>query len=231
MRQLTTSQEAIHRDPSLVHNQRASQLTRLGIPGTLGEIYADYVDWPQIARPVRRRCPPGLARRTPACQWGFAVQLAAGVHRSRDGRLMLGGSPPRLLRLNPAAARLLRSGRFAVTDHASAALARRLVDIGVAHPRPPACPVREVTIVIPVRDRAAALDRLLARLRAGPDSAGLPQSLLAHPLLRPLDDIAYGTGLWAGALRNRSVAHLLPRFAARAAGLRPARYPGRAPCI
>ena len=165
-------------------------------------------------------------RRTPACQWGFAVQLAAGVHRSRDGRLMLGGSPPRLLRLNPAAARLLRSGRFAVTDHASAALARRLVDIGVAHPRPPACPVRDVTIVIPVRDRAAALDRLLARLRAGPDSAGLPQSLLAHPLLRPLDDIAYGTGLWAGALRNRSVAHLLPRFAARTVRLTSGPVPG-----
>jgi len=46
---------------------------------------------------------------------------------------------------------------------------------------------------------------------------GRPQSLLAHPLLRRLDDIAYGTGLWAGALRSRSVAHLLPRFAARTA--------------
>jgi mycofactocin glycosyltransferase len=105
---------------------------------------------------------------------GFAVQLAAGVHRSGDGRLMLGGSPSRLLRLNPAAARLLRPGRFTVTDHASAALARRLVDIGVAHPRPAACPVRDVTIVIPVRDRAAELGRLLDRLRADPDTAGLP---------------------------------------------------------
>jgi len=34
---------------------------------------------------------------------GFAVQLAADVHRSRNGRLMLGGSPARLLRLTPAA--------------------------------------------------------------------------------------------------------------------------------
>jgi mycofactocin glycosyltransferase len=105
---------------------------------------------------------------------GFAVELAAGVHRSRDGRLMLGGSPPRLLKLNPAAARLLRPGRFAVTGRASAALARRLVDIGAAHPRPPARPVRDVTIVIPVRDRPAELGRLLHRLRADPDTAELP---------------------------------------------------------
>jgi len=33
---------------------------------------------------------------------GFAVQLAADVHRSRNGRLMLGGSPARLLRLTAA---------------------------------------------------------------------------------------------------------------------------------
>jgi mycofactocin glycosyltransferase len=104
---------------------------------------------------------------------GFTVQLCADVHRSRDGRLMLGGSPPRLLRLTPAAARLLEPGRFAVTDRASAALARRLVDSGVANPRPPPCPVRDVTIVIPVRDRAAELDRLLARLRADPESLRL----------------------------------------------------------
>ena len=51
--------------------------------------------------------------------------------------LMLGGSPPRLLRLSKSAARLLEPGRFTVTDAATAALARRLVDIGVAHPRPP----------------------------------------------------------------------------------------------
>ena len=105
---------------------------------------------------------------------GFAVQLAAGVHRSRNGQLMLGGSPPRLLRLTPAAARLLRPGCFAVTDPASSALARRLVDSGMAHPRPPACQVHDVTVVIPVRDRAAQLGQLLARLRAAAETSQLP---------------------------------------------------------
>ncbi len=63
MNPLTTSQEAIDHDQSLVHNWRVSQLTRLGIPGALAEIYADCIDWHQIARLVRRGCPPGLALR------------------------------------------------------------------------------------------------------------------------------------------------------------------------
>src|SRR5450755_806853 len=67
---------------------------------------------------------------------GFAVELADDVHRSRNGRLMLGGSPLRLLRLSASAAQLLEPGRFVVADAATAGLARRLVDIGVVHPRP-----------------------------------------------------------------------------------------------
>jgi len=105
---------------------------------------------------------------------GFAVELANDVHRSRDGRLMLGGSPPRLLRLSASAARLLGPGRFTVVDAATAAVARRLVDIGVALPRPDAQPVRDLTIVIPVRDRPHLLRELLTTLRADPETSGLP---------------------------------------------------------
>jgi mycofactocin glycosyltransferase len=105
---------------------------------------------------------------------GFAVELAEDVHRSRDGRLMLGGSPPRLLRLSEPAARVLEPGRFTVTDAATAALARRLVDIGIALPRPPAQIVRDVTIVIPVQDRACLLHQLLTALCADPETSGVP---------------------------------------------------------
>ena len=59
----TTGQEAIGHDESLVHNWRVSQLERLGVPGPLAEIYADCIDWHQIAQLVRRGCPPGLALR------------------------------------------------------------------------------------------------------------------------------------------------------------------------
>ena len=58
-----TGHDAISRDDMLVHNWRVSQLTRLGISGPLAEIYADRVDWHQIARLVQRGCPPQLALR------------------------------------------------------------------------------------------------------------------------------------------------------------------------
>ena len=58
-----TGHDAIGCDSGLVHNWRVSQLTRLGIPGLLAEIYADRIDWHQVARLVQRGCPPQLALR------------------------------------------------------------------------------------------------------------------------------------------------------------------------
>ena len=55
--------EAIDHDRALVHNWRAAQLRRLGIPEPLAEVYADRLDWHQVARLVRRGCPPRLALR------------------------------------------------------------------------------------------------------------------------------------------------------------------------
>ena len=52
--------------------------------------------------------------------------------------MLLGGAPPRMLRLAPAGRALLAGGGFTVTDATSAALARRLLDGGVAHPVPDA---------------------------------------------------------------------------------------------
>ena len=58
-----TGHDAIIRDNRLMHNWRVSQLTRLGIPGPLAEIYADRIDWHQVARLVQHSCPPRLALR------------------------------------------------------------------------------------------------------------------------------------------------------------------------
>ena len=58
-----TGHDAISRDNRLMHNWRVSQLTRLGLPGPLAEIYADRIDWHQVARLVQRGCPPLLALR------------------------------------------------------------------------------------------------------------------------------------------------------------------------
>ena len=55
--------EAVDYEKLLVHNWRVSQLTRLGIPDPLAEIYADRIDWHQVARLVQRGCPARLALR------------------------------------------------------------------------------------------------------------------------------------------------------------------------
>jgi hypothetical protein len=59
----STGRGAIGHDDLLVHRWRVSQLTRLGIPGPLAEIYADRIDWHQVDRLVQRGCPARLALR------------------------------------------------------------------------------------------------------------------------------------------------------------------------
>ena len=57
----TPRHEAIDHDDLLVHEWRVTQLTRLGIPWPLAQAAAGYVDWHQVAKLVRRGCPPRLA--------------------------------------------------------------------------------------------------------------------------------------------------------------------------
>jgi hypothetical protein len=51
-----------HTEPR-VHEWRVAQLRRLGISEVLAEVYADRIDWHQIARLVQGGCPPRLALR------------------------------------------------------------------------------------------------------------------------------------------------------------------------
>jgi hypothetical protein len=53
--------EAVDDDDRRVHDWRVTRLTRLGIPWSLAQAAADHVDWHQVARLVRRGCPPRLA--------------------------------------------------------------------------------------------------------------------------------------------------------------------------
>ena len=63
MEPFATGHQAMDRDREAVHDWRVSQLIRLGFPGTLAEVYADRIDWHQIARLVRGGCPARLALR------------------------------------------------------------------------------------------------------------------------------------------------------------------------
>jgi len=102
---------------------------------------------------------------TPRLPVGFAVQLDPAVRWLDHGAALIGGSPPRLLRLAPLARELLAQPQLEVRDRQTAALARTLLDAGVAHPRPArGAEVSEVTVVVPVRDNPAGLATLLAAL-------------------------------------------------------------------
>ena len=83
-----------------------------------------------------------------------------------DETTLFGGMPARVLRLSGGGVKAwteLRDGP--VRTATAGALARRLIDTGLAHPRPPEPQVApQVTVVIPVRDRPTMLARCLASL-------------------------------------------------------------------
>jgi mycofactocin system glycosyltransferase len=96
---------------------------------------------------------------------GFRVALDRSAREVAPG-VWCGGTPTRVVRLTGAGQsvwRVLLAGE--VDSVASGVLARRLTDGGLAHPCPPvATDPADVTVVVPVRDRAPLLDRCLAAL-------------------------------------------------------------------
>ena len=95
---------------------------------------------------------------------GWRLVIDPSVRSLDDGRALVGGFPGRLLRLS-ASGQTALAGLIAGTRGSVAArrLGRRLVNAGMAHPRPPAThDSADVTVVIPVKDRADLLDRCLS---------------------------------------------------------------------
>lgn len=107
-------------------------------------------------------------------------ELAPGVRTFRRGRVVIGGSPLRCLRLSErGAASLARLTRRSDIEPrgGEARFASRLIDAGILMPRPgvgvgPYRP-EDVTIVVPVRDDAASLDHCLAAIRKHDPGGGL----------------------------------------------------------
>jgi len=109
---------------------------------------------------------------------GFGLALDSSLRRFRDGTVLAGGHPGRVVTLTPDGAAVLDAlvaggaGGGAPAGSAEAvALAGRLVWSGMAHPRPPLDAAgragrlgHDVTVVVPALDRPDALDRCLASL-------------------------------------------------------------------
>jgi mycofactocin glycosyltransferase len=98
---------------------------------------------------------------------GWTVVPDGDTKWSADGACLYGGSPWRMLRLTGPGAALVRDllAGLPVDDSAAAALARRLVDAGLAHPVPPPdVTVGDIDVVVPAYGRSAHLDECLAAL-------------------------------------------------------------------
>ena len=57
----STDQLEVPDEEVLVHDWRAEQLRRLGLPAPVAEVFADLVDWHAIAELVQWGCPAELA--------------------------------------------------------------------------------------------------------------------------------------------------------------------------
>ncbi|MGV9746718.1 mycofactocin biosynthesis glycosyltransferase MftF [Rhodococcus zopfii] len=111
----------------------------------------------------------GATTRTPTSRLpdGFGVRIDPRVRAFSDGRVLIGGSPTRMLKLAPAAVAMLDDGYLRVVDSKTAVVARRLLDSGVGNPRPTALPsTSDVTVVVPAKDNPAGLRRLLQALES-----------------------------------------------------------------
>lgn len=102
---------------------------------------------------------------------GFRIALDPATRRVDDGATLIGGSPLRIVRLAPAGRRLVdrwADGAPVGATGGAQHLARRLLDAGLAHPRPADAPPpfgpADVSAVVPILGDAGDLDRTLSTL-------------------------------------------------------------------
>lgn len=126
---------------------------------------------------------------------GWRLRVDPATRRLDGGRVLVGGAPLRLLRLNAAAAKVvdrLDAGDEVGEGSGAQQLARRLLDAGMAHPVPDAARLGrgDVTLVVPIHGEPAELDATLGRTGgagavvvvddASPDAAGVAAVAARH---------------------------------------------------
>jgi mycofactocin glycosyltransferase len=145
---------------------------------------------------------------------GFRIAFDPTLRWNLGGRVLVGGTPPRVIRLTDAGREALLELTQIGTDSVPVRLlARHLVDAGMAHPIPPKSGGDfATTIVVPVRDRPEMLASCLAALhQCAPvivvDDGSLDRALTASICERyGADLIRLDPGRGAAAARNAAVA-------------------------
>ncbi|CAN5489577.1 mycofactocin biosynthesis glycosyltransferase MftF [soil metagenome] len=151
---------------------------------------------------------------------GFAVALTRNARVLDGGRALLGGAPTRVVYLTKLAQTFLARRSIEVTDAASAVLADRLLELGMADPildRLPENP-EDYTVVVPVRDRAEELARLLASVEPGrpvivvDDASRHPERVAAVAARAGAQLIALDENIGPGGARNAGMARVTTPF-------------------
>ncbi|MGW5877865.1 family 2 glycosyl transferase [Nocardiopsis terrae] len=125
---------------------------------------------------------------------GLGVEIDRAVRLTDEGHVLVGGSPPRALRLPPeGVSAVIRWLSGAAPGHlGERRLARVLVQAGLAHPRPaPVPPGQDVQLALTGRAAPAELERALDRIGR------------EHPDLRPV--VVGATGETARVARRRGL--------------------------
>ncbi|HYC81134.1 MAG TPA: hypothetical protein VEB65_05070 [Solirubrobacterales bacterium] len=95
----------------------------------------------------------------------WTYRLGSGARRSPDGRLIVGGWPPRCVRLTAAGAEVLDAALAGQPTAGAGALVRRLVAYGMLDPLAARSDAR-LTFVVPMRDGGPVVAALVAELLA-----------------------------------------------------------------
>lgn len=152
----------------------------------------------------------------------YRVRLSKGVIRADHGRLLVGGSPLTAMRLTDRARMMLSTGSVTVSDAATSHLANRLLATNLGVPVldhvPPAAE-QDLTVVIPVRDRADQLDRALASLRplrciVVDDASHDPEPVAKIASIHGADLIRLPVNLGPAGARNAGLAKVTTRYVA-----------------
>ncbi|MDP3966736.1 MAG: mycofactocin biosynthesis glycosyltransferase MftF [Nocardioides sp.] len=147
---------------------------------------------------------------------GFTVELHPAAWHLDQGRFLVGGSPLTVMRLSAAAQKRLDGRRLVVTDAASAQVADRLLATNLAHPvldATAAVSTEDLTVVVPVRDRVAQLNRCLAALHpldviVVDDASHDPAAVAAVARRHGAKVVALDTNLGPAGARNAGLARV-----------------------
>lgn len=153
---------------------------------------------------------------------GFRVRVGDDVRVHDGGRTLVGGSPLRVLRLREPAPALGRGEVLEVGDRTTGVVAERLLAANLAAPLlsgPPSGETADLTVVVPIRDRADRLDRLLAELAALPvvvvdDASRDPDAVARVAARHGARLVALTTNVGPAGARNAGLAQVRTAYVA-----------------